>query len=60
MPRTFDKTYDDAYRQQMRRKLGIRFAESSNDREDDLLVADLLEIMQNTGADFTNTFRALR
>ena len=40
----------------MRRKLGL-LAGAHDDEEDDALVAELLSVMEETGADFTNTFR---
>lgn len=58
--RIFDSTFSQAYRDQMRRKLGIRFATAEDDDKDDLLVTRLLETMHMTSADFTNTFRMLR
>lgn len=41
----------------MRRKLGL--IKSDEGPEDDALAADLLTVMAETGADFTNTFRRL-
>ncbi|CEM37451.1 unnamed protein product [Vitrella brassicaformis CCMP3155] len=52
----FDEIHHDAYMQQMRRKLGLIRTEKE---EDAALVADLLETMQATAADFTVTFRAM-
>lgn len=41
----------------MRRKLGL--LQVDNAEEDQALVTDLLQVMHDTGADFTNTFRRL-
>ena len=41
----------------MRRKLGL--VEVNGGEEDQELITDLLQIMHDTGADFTNTFRRL-
>uniref|UniRef100_A0AAY4AV29 Selenoprotein O n=1 Tax=Denticeps clupeoides TaxID=299321 RepID=A0AAY4AV29_9TELE len=48
--------YEGFYLANMRRKLGLLQLEEPEDHQ---LVADLLQIMHNTGADFTNTFRLL-
>ncbi|XP_056131752.1 selenoprotein O2 [Lampris incognitus] len=52
----FTPTYEAFYLANMRRKLGLLRREEAEDRE---LVSDLLQLMHNTGADFTNTFRLL-
>ena len=41
----------------MRRKLGL--LELDEAEEDQELITDLLQVMHDTGADFTNTFRWL-
>ena len=41
----------------MRRKLGLLQLDDAE--EDQELVTDLLQVMHDTGADFTNTFRRL-
>ena len=41
----------------MRRKLGL--VEVDGGEEDQELMTDLLQVMHDTGADFTNTFRRL-
>ena len=41
----------------MRRKLGLLQVDEAE--EDQELVTDLLQVMHDTGADFTNTFRRL-
>ena len=41
----------------MRRKLGL--LEIDEAEEDQELITDLLQVMHDTGADFTNTFRRL-
>ena len=41
----------------MRRKLGLLQVDGAE--EDQELVTDLLQVMHDTGADFTNTFRRL-
>lgn len=41
----------------MRRKLGL--LQVDNAEEDQALITDLLQVMHDTGADFTNTFRRL-
>ncbi|XP_067090912.1 selenoprotein O1 isoform X2 [Osmerus mordax] len=48
--------YNNFYMEIMKRKLGLLRKEEP---EDEMLVTDLLQTMQNTGADFTNTFRSL-
>lgn len=48
----FPELYEQAWLEGFRQKLGLRTADSS-DRE---LVQNLLEWMESTGADFTNTF----
>lgn len=40
----------------MRQKLGLEVDEAEEDQE---LITDLLQVMHDTGADFTNTFRRL-
>uniref|UniRef100_UPI003AACB969 selenoprotein O2 n=1 Tax=Centroberyx gerrardi TaxID=166262 RepID=UPI003AACB969 len=52
----FTPTYEASYLGNMRRKLGLLRKEEAEDRE---LISDLLRLMHNTGADFTNTFRLL-
>ncbi|XP_012412039.1 protein adenylyltransferase SelO, mitochondrial [Trichechus manatus latirostris] len=52
----FDAEFQRHYLQKMRRKLGLVGTELE---EDPALVAQLLETMHLTGADFTNTFRLL-
>ncbi|CAG5926908.1 unnamed protein product [Menidia menidia] len=52
----FMPTYEIFYLSIMRKKLGLVTKEEAEDRE---LVSDLLRVMQNTGADFTNTFHLL-
>lgn len=56
----FDPAYSTRYRALMRAKLGLRHATEADNSEDDALVVSLLETMQGTAADFTNTFRVLR
>jgi uncharacterized protein YdiU (UPF0061 family) len=51
----FNKIYQSHWLKGMRAKLGIINAE----KEDETLIKDLLKIMQKSGADYTNTFRAL-
>ncbi|XP_074534593.1 selenoprotein O1 isoform X2 [Halichoeres trimaculatus] len=48
--------YNGFYLQNMRRKLGLL---KKDEPEDEILIAELLQTMHNTGADFTNTFRSL-
>uniref|UniRef100_A0A668AN68 Selenoprotein O n=1 Tax=Myripristis murdjan TaxID=586833 RepID=A0A668AN68_9TELE len=52
----FMPAYEAFYLGNMRRKLGLLRREEAEDGE---LVSDLLRLMHNTGADFTNTFRLL-
>ncbi|XP_036431243.1 selenoprotein O2 [Colossoma macropomum] len=52
----FMPLYRNFYLGNMRRKLGLLRREEPEDEE---LVEDLLKIMHNTGADFTNVFRLL-
>uniref|UniRef100_A0A671VIF9 Selenoprotein O n=1 Tax=Sparus aurata TaxID=8175 RepID=A0A671VIF9_SPAAU len=52
----FTLTYEAFYLGIMRKKLGLVRREELEDSE---LVSDLLRLMHNTGADFTNTFRLL-
>ncbi|KAM7377932.1 hypothetical protein PAMA_013037 [Pampus argenteus] len=52
----FMPTYETFYLCIMRKKLGLVRKEEAEDRE---LISDLLRIMHNTGADYTNTFRLL-
>ncbi|CAN9508089.1 unnamed protein product [Ophioblennius macclurei] len=54
--RDFMPTYEAFYWANMRRKLGLVRKEEAEDSE---LISDLLRVMHNTGADFTNTFRLL-
>ncbi|KAM3587701.1 uncharacterized protein V6R79_012236 [Siganus canaliculatus] len=49
----FMPTYEGFYLSIMRRKLGLVRQEETEDSE---LISDLLHLMHNTGADFTNTF----
>lgn len=51
----FDKTYDDEYFSTMKKKLGFL---KENDKQKDLIVS-LTKVMNDTGADFTNSFRCL-
>ncbi len=51
----FPALFQTAWLEGMRRKLGLPDAEP----EDEALVADLLDVMNTQGADYTNTFRAL-
>ncbi|VDP76635.1 unnamed protein product [Echinostoma caproni] len=53
---TYTQTYLKVYLQQMRKKLGLFASDVS---EDDLLFKSLFDTMEQTGADFTNTFLAL-
>ncbi|KAM8861849.1 selenoprotein O1 [Synchiropus picturatus] len=48
--------YNGFYMENMRKKLGLL---KKAEPEDEMLVTELLQIMHNTGADFTNTFRSL-
>ncbi|XP_041833016.1 selenoprotein O2 isoform X2 [Melanotaenia boesemani] len=52
----FMPTYEAFYLSIMRKKLGLLRKEET---EDNVLISDLLRVMHNTGADFTNTFRLL-
>uniref|UniRef100_A0A8C9VEA8 Selenoprotein O n=1 Tax=Scleropages formosus TaxID=113540 RepID=A0A8C9VEA8_SCLFO len=52
----YESLYNSFYLANMRRKLGLLRREEP---EDEGLVTELLRIMHNTGADFTNTFRCL-
>nr|XP_033470410.1 selenoprotein O2 isoform X2 [Epinephelus lanceolatus] len=52
----FMPAYEAFYLCIMRKKLGLVRKEEAEDRE---LISDLLRLMHNTGADFTNTFRLL-
>uniref|UniRef100_UPI0037E8CEDE selenoprotein O2 n=1 Tax=Semicossyphus pulcher TaxID=241346 RepID=UPI0037E8CEDE len=52
----FMPTYEAFYLGIMRKKLGLVRKEEEADSE---LISDLLSLMHNTGADFTNTFRLL-
>ncbi len=51
----FPVRFQDAYQGVMRQKLGLRYAEDG----DGTLIRDLLQIMADSEADFTGTFRAL-
>ncbi|UOQ95723.1 YdiU family protein [Halobacillus shinanisalinarum] len=51
----FEKLYHSYWLKGMRRKLGIQ----NEEEQDEPLIEDLLGIMENYRADFTNTFRAL-
>lgn len=51
----FNKIYQSHWLKGMRAKLGIINVE----KEDETLIKDLLKIMHKSGADYTNTFRAL-
>ncbi|KAK9906728.1 hypothetical protein WJX75_006965 [Coccomyxa subellipsoidea] len=53
----FTQEYTRTYQRIMRQKLGL--LELVDEDRDAQLVADLLEVMHKTGADFTNTFRWL-
>lgn len=50
-------TLSRCYWATMRRKLGLFQVDEGE--EDQELVTDLLQVMHDTGADFTNTFRRL-
>ncbi|KAL0962989.1 hypothetical protein UPYG_G00348070 [Umbra pygmaea] len=52
----FMPLYETFYLANRRRKLGLLRQKEPEDKE---LVSDLLQLMRNTGADFTNTFRLL-
>jgi uncharacterized protein YdiU (UPF0061 family) len=43
----------------MRRKLGLLQATPGEDAADEKLIKVLFDVMETTGSDFTNTFRAL-
>eukprot|EP00884_Botryococcus_braunii_P018222 jgi/Botrbrau1/5083/Bobra.37_1s0045.1 len=49
--------YDECYWRLMKRKLGL--LQVSDNKADQSLISDLLQVMHETGADFTNTFRVL-
>ncbi|KAM9311726.1 protein adenylyltransferase SelO, mitochondrial [Gastrophryne carolinensis] len=51
----YDAEYKRHYMQKMRRKLGLQLELE----EDQSLISDLLDTMNRTGSDFTNTFRVL-
>jgi uncharacterized protein YdiU (UPF0061 family) len=53
----YRETYQKEYNSILRRKLGLIWAEEGP--EDTVLIENLLETMEVTGADFTNTFRHL-
>ncbi|KAK9842567.1 hypothetical protein WJX81_006471 [Elliptochloris bilobata] len=53
----FDREFDRCYWATMRRKLGLLAVDEG--AADHTLIEDLLQVMQDTGADFTNTFRRL-
>ena len=53
--RKFWDVYQDHWFAGMRGKLGLH----NNEADDELLINDLLQLMQKSGADYTNTFRAL-
>ena len=53
--RKFWDIYQDHWFAGMRAKLGFY----NNEADDELLINDLLQLMQKSGADYTNTFRAL-
>ncbi|KAM9401986.1 protein adenylyltransferase SelO-1, mitochondrial-like [Salvelinus alpinus] len=52
----FMPLYETLYLANMRKKLGLLRRKEPEDQE---LVSELLQLMHNTGADFTNTFRLL-
>ncbi len=52
---TFNYVYKEKRTDMMRHKLGL----SGEQNEDETLIADLLDWMQQTAADYTNTFRDL-
>ncbi|XP_062300189.1 selenoprotein O2 [Scomber scombrus] len=52
----FMPTYETFYLCIMRKKLGLVRKEEAEDRE---LISDLLHLMHNTGADYTNSFHLL-
>jgi uncharacterized protein YdiU (UPF0061 family) len=43
----------------MREKLGLLRATAAEEKVDDALIKMLFDVMETTGADFTNTFRSL-
>jgi uncharacterized protein YdiU (UPF0061 family) len=51
----FAPAFDDAYQAGLRRKLGLQFKQEG----DSALARDLLKVMHENTADFTNTFRRL-
>ena len=55
----FDEIYAAEYLGRMRAKLGIRHARPTDDASDAQLIEALLDVMHQSGADFTHTFRAL-
>mmetsp|Transcript_20749 Transcript_20749/g.28995 ORF Transcript_20749/g.28995 Transcript_20749/m.28995 type:complete len:355 (-) Transcript_20749:299-1363(-) len=62
LEQTWDKSYKTAYYEGMKQKLGLVHEAERNEeeeKEDILLIDSLLEIMKETGADFTITFRSL-
>lgn len=54
----YQPTYEATYRRLMRRKLGIATSADA-DAADDALFEALFDVMEQTGSDFTNTFRSL-
>lgn len=52
----FDLAFEGHYLAKMRKKLGLVDEEKPGDKQ---LVDSLLQVMADTGADFTNTFRSL-
>lgn len=55
----FDTEYQSYYTSKMRRKLGLLRATPAEDAADEKLIQVLFDVMETTGADFTNTFRTL-
>ncbi|KAI8465473.1 MAG: hypothetical protein J3K34DRAFT_525334 [Monoraphidium minutum] len=53
----FDREFESTYRATLRRKLGLLHCDEG--ASDDALAADLLTVMADTGADWTNTWRRL-
>ncbi|WP_206019358.1 protein adenylyltransferase SelO family protein, partial [Pseudomonas viridiflava] len=51
--------YQAHYRDLMRRRLGLTQADEQDDEQDDMLVSRLLQLMQNSGVDYTLFFRRL-
>ncbi|WP_122739805.1 protein adenylyltransferase SelO [Pseudomonas viridiflava] len=51
--------YQAHYRDLMRRRLGLTKADEQDDEQDDMLVSRLLQLMQNSGVDYTLFFRRL-